>query len=65
MELLSSPVKDLAPLAEAMAYSEDGLVEALCVPGKRFLVGVQWHPELLYQKDEVAVKLVRGFVGAC
>jgi len=58
-------VKDLAPRAEAMAYSEDGLVEALCVTGKRFIVGVQWHPEFSYEKDDAAVKLVRGFVGVC
>ena len=31
-------IKELAPGAEAMAYSEDGLVEAISVPGKSFLV---------------------------
>jgi gamma-glutamyl-gamma-aminobutyrate hydrolase PuuD len=27
------------------ARSEDGVVEALELPGRRFVVGVQWHPE--------------------
>ena len=27
------------------AISEDGLIEAFSVPGKRFVLGVQWHPE--------------------
>jgi gamma-glutamyl-gamma-aminobutyrate hydrolase PuuD len=27
------------------AWSEDGLVEAVEVPGRRFCLGVQWHPE--------------------
>ena len=43
-------VKDLAPKAEAMAYSEDGLVEAIAVPDKTFIVGVQWHPEFAFEK---------------
>lgn len=27
------------------AISPDGVIEAVSVPGKRFIVGVQWHPE--------------------
>jgi anthranilate synthase component 2/putative glutamine amidotransferase len=29
----------------ASAWAEDGLVEAVEVPGRRFCLGVQWHPE--------------------
>jgi putative glutamine amidotransferase len=29
----------------AAAYAPDGLIEALEVPGRRFALGVQWHPE--------------------
>ena len=25
--------------------SEDGLIEAVSIPGKRFILGTQWHPE--------------------
>ena len=30
-----------------MAGSEDGLTEAVCLPDKRFVWAVQWHPESL------------------
>ncbi len=36
---------------------EDGLPEALEVPGKRFALGVQWHPEA----DE-ASRVIASFV---
>ena len=45
-------IRMLAPKMLAMAVSEDGLVEAAYVPGKKFIWGIQWHPELLYQNDE-------------
>lgn len=58
-------VKQLTPKAVAMAYSEDGLVEALSVPDRRFIVGVQWHPEFAYMTDPKSRKLVQAFVDAC
>ncbi len=58
-------VKTLAPRARAMARSEDGLVEALEVPGQRFAVGVQWHPEFAFEKDPKCRTLVQAFVDAC
>lgn len=58
-------IKELAPGVEAMAYSEDGLVEAISVPGKSFLVGVQWHPEFAFESDPECKKLVQAFVDAC
>ena len=58
-------VKELAPGAEAMAYSEDGLIEAICIPDKKFIVGVQWHPEFAFEKDPECLKLVQAFVDAC
>ena len=30
---------------EAVARAEDGTIEALEEPGKRFALGVLWHPE--------------------
>lgn len=34
------------------ARSDDGLVEAIEVPGKRFCIGTQWHPEFLLSTPE-------------
>lgn len=39
----------------------DDVVEAMELPGDRFVVGVQWHPEELTDCDE-AVSLFRAFV---
>ena len=33
----------------ATAWAEDGVIEAIEDPSRRFCVGVQWHPELLAQ----------------
>ena len=35
----------IAPGLTAVAWAEDGLVEAVEAPGRRFCLGVQWHPE--------------------
>jgi putative glutamine amidotransferase len=37
----------LAPSLVAAAHAPDGLVEAVELPGREFVVGVQWHPEHL------------------
>lgn len=41
----------------------DGVIEALELPGDRFVVGVQWHPEELVDAPEAAA-LFRSFVEA-
>lgn len=40
-------IRQLAPGAVAAAYAEDGLIEAIEVPGARMAMAVQWHPELM------------------
>jgi gamma-glutamyl-gamma-aminobutyrate hydrolase PuuD len=35
----------LAPELTPSAWAEDGVVEGVEIPGRRFCVGVQWHPE--------------------
>jgi len=44
--------------------SEDGTVEALERPGKRFVVAVQWHPEDQVFGDPEQLKLFRRFSDA-
>lgn len=58
-------VREVAPKAEVMAFSEDGLVEAINVPDKKFIMGVQWHPEFSFEDDDKCMKLVQAFVNAC
>ncbi|HEX4133207.1 MAG TPA: gamma-glutamyl-gamma-aminobutyrate hydrolase family protein [Bryobacteraceae bacterium] len=40
---------------------EDGTIEAVERPDKRFVVGVQWHPEDQAARDERQAKLFRAF----
>lgn len=55
-------VKQLADCFLCSAKSmEDAVVEALEMPGDRFVVGVQWHPEELTDRDE-AKKLFRSLI---
>lgn len=58
-------VKDLAPGLTASAHSPDYLIEALEMPGYPFFIGVQWHPEYLWEKNEEAFRLFQAFVKAC
>ena len=55
-------IKNLAPGLKAMAYSADGIIEAVYSPDRTFLWAVQWHPERLYNKDENNKKIFNAFV---
>ena len=47
------------------AYSiQDRLVEGLEIPDRRFVVGVQWHPEAFCNRDDEFRVLFEAFVGA-
>jgi putative glutamine amidotransferase len=48
----------------ATAVAPDGLIEALEAPDEPFTVGVQWHPEMLVDKDAGTRRLFRAFVDA-
>jgi len=57
-------VETVAEGFKATAWSvPDRVVEAIELPGDRFVVGVQWHPEELTAMEE-ARGLFRGFVEA-
>lgn len=45
-------IKNLGEGLEIMAYSEDGLIEAIRDPNHKFVWGVQWHPEWSLDKDQ-------------
>lgn len=56
-------IRDVAPGANGTAISPDGVVEAIELSGKRFFLGVQWHPEMMY---DVAIqkKIFSAFLEA-
>ena len=55
-------VRDLAPGLAVMASAPDGVVEAVWMPGKRFVWAVQWHPEFSYYADENSRRIFEVFV---
>lgn len=57
-------VDRLAPGLVAVAWAEDGVIEALEAPAKRFVFGVQWHPEDLVEADEMMQRLFKVFIDA-
>jgi putative glutamine amidotransferase len=57
-------LKGLAPALAAAALASDGIVEAVEHPGKRFTIGVQWHPEGTWRDDPYSRKLFASFVQA-
>ena len=57
-------VKDVAPSLTASAFSSDRLVEAVEMPDYPFFIGVQWHPEYLWEKNEAASRLFAAFAKA-
>mgnify|MGYP004547199999 CR=1 FL=1 len=57
-------IRELAPSLTPMAWAEDGLVEAACLPTVRFAWAVQWNPELTYQTDEDSRDLFKALVKA-
>lgn len=56
-------VKAVAPGAVVDAVADDGVVEGIELPSKRFCVGVQWHPE--YAISPADTRLMDAFVAAC
>lgn len=58
-------VKDLGQGLRASAWSvDDGLVEGIEAEGCRFVLGVQWHPESLWDRRPGFQSLFEGLVGA-
>ena len=58
-------VKDVAPTLVPLARSLDGVIEGVWMPGMRFVWGVQWHPEWIWDVDPRQRQIVQAFVDTC
>lgn len=58
-------IRDLGGDLQVMAVAEDGLIEAVCRPDKKFVWAVQWHPEFNYEVKPSSRKIFEAFVKAC
>lgn len=57
-------IKDVARSLKASAVAPDGIVEAVEVPGGRFVLGLQWHPEYMAERCPESRALFEAFVAA-
>ncbi len=51
------------PYLDSVAFSDDGYIEAIEIKDKKFIIGVQWHPETL--EDEESKSLFIYFIDIC
>jgi putative glutamine amidotransferase len=54
-----------APGLRVEAVAPDGQIEAVSLPGARFVVGVQWHPEYKSMDNPFSSALFSAFAEAC
>lgn len=57
-------IKDVSPDFIVSARSKDGIIEAIEAKEGNFALGVQWHPEAMFEKHNVFLKIFKEFVGA-
>ncbi len=49
-------IRDIAPELRLSATSSDGSIEGVEHPDKTFVLGVQWHPEMMFQSHSEHLK---------
>ncbi|MBR6091605.1 MAG: gamma-glutamyl-gamma-aminobutyrate hydrolase family protein [Bacteroidales bacterium] len=55
-------IKDLADDLTPMAVAPDGIIEAVIMKNKRFVLAVQWHPEYMFTTDKNSLKTFECFI---
>lgn len=55
-------VKNVAPGFIATSRTSDDVIESIECEDHPFAVGVQWHPELMWEKDDSHLELFRDFL---
>ena len=63
--LHSQGIDRAAPKLRIEAVAPDGQIEAVSLPGARFVVGVQWHPEHKVLENPFSSTLFSAFARAC
>lgn len=57
-------IKRLADDFDIMAVSEDGVIEGIYMPKRRFVWGIQWHPEWFFAENADSAAVIAAFVNA-
>ncbi|MBC1525566.1 gamma-glutamyl-gamma-aminobutyrate hydrolase family protein [Listeria booriae] len=55
-------IRDVADGFQATAWASDGVIEGMEREGDLFVVGVQWHPEIMVKQDDEMCPLFETFV---
>jgi putative glutamine amidotransferase len=58
-------IATLAPGVAGAAVADDGVIEAIELPGAGFALGVQWHQELFAHEDHPGNAIFQGLIDAC
>ncbi len=58
-------IQSLAPALRVVGWSQDGVVEAVESTDQSFVIGVQWHPEILFRDAAPHRRLFACLVEAC
>jgi putative glutamine amidotransferase len=58
-------INRLAEGLRIVARADDGVIEAVEAPHRRYYLGVQWHPEDMAPERADMMRLFREFVAAC
>ena len=57
-------IKD-CPMLDKVAFCEDGYPDVVEAKDKKFYIGVRFHPESLYKKDEKMNEIFKVFIDVC
>ena len=57
-------IRDVAPGLVVQATAPDGVIEAVYLPEKRFVWGVQWHPESIWEISQENRRIAEAFLQA-
>lgn len=52
-------------LFKISAISEDNIIEGIELSDKKFILGIQWHPEISYEFDDNSKKIIDEFIRRC
>ncbi len=59
-------IKKIAPVLKIVAYSQDNIIEAVeKIDADDFVLGVQWHPERMFERYREQMRLFEVFVERC
>lgn len=58
-------IKDLGRGLKVSAVASDGVIEAVEMEGKDFVVGVQWHPEMMVTESDDMLIIFKELIKHC